>query len=58
MVDTKEGSANPWLEEVTLTEDGGVVKRIYIRGEDVSPEEGQEVYLSYIGKLENGTVFD
>jgi hypothetical protein len=32
-----------WLEEVKVTEDGGIIKRIYIRGEDQKPHEGEKV---------------
>lgn len=36
-----------------------MIKRIFETGEDnVFPEDGQEVYLSYIGKLEDGSIFD
>ena len=53
-------AAKEWLEEVNLTEDGGVVKRIYSHGDeaDPKPEAGQTVYAMYEGRLENGKVFD
>lgn len=51
---------NEWLEEVKLTEDGGVIKRIYAYGEEVDPkpESGQTVHALYEGRLENGKIFD
>jgi len=53
-------AANHWLEEVALTEDGGVVKRIYQYGDeaDPKPQAGQQVYALYEGRLENGKIFD
>jgi peptidylprolyl isomerase len=47
-----------WLEEIHLTKDGGVIKRIYKRGEDPVPEKGQEVTVNYEGRLEDGSIFD
>ena len=55
-----EGFESAWLEEVKLTEDGGVVKRIYAHGDeqDPTPEEGETVHACYEGRLESGKVFD
>jgi FKBP-type peptidyl-prolyl cis-trans isomerase len=56
-----QGFDGPVLEEVTLTEDGGVIKRIYGYGDeaDPKPEEGQKVHACYEGRLEStGKVFD
>ena len=50
-----------WLDEIHLTKDGGVIKRIYRHGELDSPlpEKGQEVTVNYEGRLEDGgAVFD
>ena len=55
-----EGFTSDFLEEVKLTEDGGVIKRIYAYGDeqDPTPEDGQTVHASYEGRLESGKVFD
>jgi peptidylprolyl isomerase len=56
-----EAFDKPFLEEVKLTEDGGIVKRIFEFGDalDPQPEKGQKVYAHYEGRLEsNGKVFD
>jgi FKBP-type peptidyl-prolyl cis-trans isomerase len=49
-----------WLDEIHLTKDGGIIKRIYRNGgeEDPCPEKNQEVTVNYIGRLEDGTIFD
>lgn len=49
-----------WLDEVPLTEDGGVVKRIFKLGEHQhKPENGDKVFVDYEGRLESdGSVFD
>ena len=47
------------LEVVNLTEDGGVVKEIYAKGESGAiPAQGDEVVAHYTGTLEDGTQFD
>jgi len=52
-------SHKKWLDEIHLTKDGGVIKRIYKLGEeDVLPQKGQEVTVNYEGRLEDGTIFD
>ena len=33
-------SKQDWLEEIDLTGDEGVIKRIYKLGEDMAPEDG------------------
>lgn len=55
-----EGFSGNVLEEVPLTEDGGIIKRIYAYGDDADPkpENGQTVHACYEGRLENGKVFD
>lgn len=55
-----EGTTTEWLEEVKLTEDGGVIKRIYLQGDeaDPKPEKGQTVHALYEGRLESGKIFD
>jgi FKBP-type peptidyl-prolyl cis-trans isomerase len=49
-----------FIEEKTLTEDGGVVKKMIKAGESDAPmpTQGQKVKVAYEGKLEDGTVFD
>jgi hypothetical protein len=38
MVEDKNQSSHKWLDEIHLTKDGGVIKRIYRYGEDPTPE--------------------
>jgi len=45
-------------EEIQLTEDGGVKKKVLKEGEGESPEEGDEVSVHYTGRLLDGTKFD
>ena len=48
-----------YLDEIHLTKDGGVIKRILRQGEDeTKPTQGQEVTVNYEGRLEDGSVFD
>ncbi len=48
-----------WLEEIDLTGDGGVIKRILERGDDSQkPKKGDKVSVHYEGRLESGKVFD
>lgn len=48
-----------YLEEIHLTKDGGVIKRILRQGEDeTKPTQGQEVTVNYEGRLEDGSIFD
>lgn len=55
-----EGFSSDWLEEVKLTEDGGIIKRIYAHGDeqDPTPVSGQTVLASYEGRLDSGKIFD
>ena len=46
------------MDEIHLTKDGGVIKRIYKFGEDPLPEKNQEVTVNYVGRLEDGSIFD
>jgi FKBP-type peptidyl-prolyl cis-trans isomerase len=49
------------LEEVKLTEDGGIVKRIFERGDEgrEMPADGDKVHVLYEGRLaSNNSVFD
>jgi peptidylprolyl isomerase len=51
--------SNKWIDEIHLTQDGGLIKRIYRNGEEeLCPEKNQEVTVNYIGRLEDGTIFD
>lgn len=47
-----------YIEELNITEDGGVIKKMIKAGEDLAPEHGQECHVHYEGRLEDGTVFD
>ena len=48
-----------YIEEVQITDDGGVVKKIISHGDaGVKPEKCQKVSVQYEGRLEDGTVFD
>lgn len=47
-----------YLEEVHVTADGGIIKKIITQGEGECPKKGQEVTVNYEGRLEDGTVFD
>ena len=56
-----ESDKQAWLEEIALTEDGGVVKRIYERGDEGAekPEAGQKVHMLYEGRLaSDNSIFD
>ena len=49
------------LEVVQLTEDGGITKRIFERGDEgrEKPEEGEKVNVLYEGRLaSDNSVFD
>jgi len=45
-------------EEMKITEDGGVIKKMIKQGEDQKPAHGEMVHVHYEGRLEDGTVFD
>lgn len=48
-----------YLEEVKITSDGGILKKIIKRGEGECPQKGQEVTVNYEGRLHSdGTIFD
>ena len=54
-----ETSGIKWLDEIHLTKNSGVIKRIYRFGEEeIIPEKGQEVTVNYEGRLEDGSIFD
>jgi len=51
--------ATPYIEQVKLTQDEGVIKRIIRRGEGGDlPKGGDVVKVNFMGQLEDGTVFD
>ena len=41
-----------------LTGDGGVLKEVLTEGEGATPAEGDEIQAHYVGKLEDGSIFD
>jgi len=45
-------------KEDNITGDGGVLKKILKAGHGTYPEPGSEVTVHYVGKLQDGTVFD
>lgn len=46
-------------DDLTLAKDGGVIKHIISKGYmEVQPVPHQEVTIEYIGRLEDGTIFD
>jgi len=47
-----------YLDEVFITADKGIQKKMITKGDGDKPEKGQEVTVHYQGRLENGTVFD
>jgi peptidylprolyl isomerase len=47
-----------YIEEVNVTSDGGIQKMMIVKGEGEGPEKGQEVTVNYVGRLEDGTIFD
>lgn len=48
-----------YVDEVHITEDGGIIKKMIKQGEGGEcPQKGQEVTVNYEGRLEDGTVFD
>jgi len=59
-----ESDDEPYVEdevgkEVEITKDGGVTKTIISKGEGWKmPEKGDEIFVHYVGKLSDGTVFD
>ena len=45
--------------DITKKQDGGVLKEIKVAGTgDNSPHTGDSVSVHYVGRLEDGTVFD
>jgi peptidylprolyl isomerase len=46
------------FEELNVTEDGKLKKKILKQGEGESPKDGQDVDVHYTGKLLDGTKFD
>jgi peptidylprolyl isomerase len=43
---------------VSLTNDGGLKKKIIKEGTGNSPTSGKKVQVHYVGKFENGKIFD
>eukprot|EP01027_Heterolobosea_sp_BB2_P012903 GEZU01018662.1.p1 GENE.GEZU01018662.1~~GEZU01018662.1.p1 ORF type:complete len:311 (-),score=93.79 GEZU01018662.1:47-979(-) len=46
------------IEEIDLTGDGGVKKKILREGTGESPPQGSTVSVHYVGRLLDGTIFD
>jgi len=56
MTDQKELEVN---EEMDITPDGGVKKKLLVKGESwTKPPKGSEVHVHYVGTLLDGTKFD
>lgn len=56
---TQKSNATAATDEIDLSSDGGVLKRILIAGEgDATPTDGCKVSLHYTGTLTDGTKFD
>ena len=47
-----------YIDEVHITTDGGIIKKMISAGEGDCPTQGQEVTVNYEGRLEDGSVFD
>ena len=48
-----------FIEELQVTDDGGVVKKMIKQGEDGPlPNEGEKCLVHYEGRLEDGSIFD
>ncbi|KAL0478827.1 hypothetical protein AKO1_015495 [Acrasis kona] len=47
-----------FCQEVDLTKDGGVLKKVVIEGKGPSPPPGSQVSVHYVGTLPNGKLFD
>jgi len=51
-------TASKYLDEIHLTEDGGVIKKVITRGSGRKPEKEDEVIVHYKGAFEDGSEFD
>jgi FKBP-type peptidyl-prolyl cis-trans isomerase len=47
-----------YIDEIHITSDGGIIKKMIKAGDGECPTKGQEVTVEYEGRLEDGTVFD
>ena len=47
-----------FVEEVNITEDGGVIKKMIEAGEGLKPKDGEQCSVHYEGRLEDGSIFD
>jgi FKBP-type peptidyl-prolyl cis-trans isomerase len=43
---------------IELTKDKGLLKKITKQGTGKSPSKGNTCYMNYVGKFENGNIFD
>ena len=55
---TKNNLKMKYVDEVHITSDNGIIKKMHFAGAGDCPEKGQEVTVNYEGRLEDGTVFD
>ena len=54
----KEEISTKYVEEVDVTSDGGVVKKIITHGDGPMPNHGQEVKVNFSAKVEGNLDFD
>jgi len=47
-----------YIEESFITEDEGIQKKMISAGGVAKPEQGDEIEVTYQGRLEDGTIFD
>lgn len=47
-----------YIDEIDVSGDGGIMKKMITAGEGECPTKGQEVTVNYEGRLEDGSVFD
>jgi len=46
------------MDSAKITDDGGVTKQILQEGTGDLPPKGKKVFVTYIGKFEDGKIFD
>lgn len=56
---TEEVAQADWGDDITEEKDGGLFKKILTPGQGIEhPMDGDDVFVHYTGRLENGDVFD